>query len=174
MAAQPRQIYETHKEAVAMYEDIKSKLDAGKLVSGQVLNYYTEYQKAILDYNVIVDIIKDLLATASLGFEQQAEPVNNAVQQFVITNNPSAPFGGDHISKIQASYDLVALYEECIKVFSNKITPVKSGQKFAFQNKYQYAFDQGLPCDDIITTIASNYNDQGLTCSNQGNFYQMV
>ena len=173
MAAQPREMYEAHKEAVAMYEDIKEKLNTKTLKSGDVLFYYTEYQKAIQDTSIF-DIIQDLIATASLGITQESEPVNNATTRYVVNENPTAPFSGDHIRRIQASYDLVALYEECVKLFSNKITPVKLNQKFAFQTKYSYAFDSGLDCNFIITKLSQEYNDNGLTCQNQGDFYQMV
>jgi hypothetical protein len=170
MAAQPRELYQYHKDAVKMYEDIKTRMEEGTLNPGDVLFYYTEYLQSIQNTQII-DILKDLLSTASLGITQQPEPVSNAIDRYVIDQNPSAPFGGDNTSRIQASYDLVDLYEECVELFSNKIIKVKVDQRYAFQSKYFYAFNQGLDCDFIITSLCNRYSDNNLQCANQGDYY---
>ena len=176
MAPQIREEKERYVEALKIYEEIVYKLNNNKIASGQILSYPTTYSYAVSD-TLIFDIIQSVLATKSFGVTQQTEPVNGAVLQWVITNSPNAPLASNYNNTIQSYYDFVALYDECIEIFSNKVIRPKLGQKYAFQNKYYYAFNAGLPCDDVISILSQRYNnttDNFTQCQNQGDYYQNV
>ena len=179
MAASIEQNYIRYKGAVAIYDILKTKLDKNEIKVGQAFSFPIEYWFSMGDTN-ITNIAKALLASRSFGFEQQGEPGGSGALQWIINNSPADPFGADYnqLTREMASYrDFVALYDYCLKIFSDKVIRPKVGQRYAFQDIYFYAFDQGLPCADVISVLSTRFNnttDSFLECTNQGSYYENV
>lgn len=170
MAATIEADYVKYKGAVEIYDILKTKLDNNQLREGQVYSFPVEYYTSIGSTNIF-NITQGLLASKGLGITVDSN-------KWTINASPTDPFSGDYtqlINETNAYNDFVELYDYCYKIFSDKVIRPKLGQRYAFQDVYAAAFDGGLPCNDVITTLSSNFRNSGdnfTSCTNQGAYYE--
>lgn len=168
MAAAPREIVEPYAQAIKIYNDFKKRIDANTVKLGDTYPYYPEYYYAFESTNIL-GMLKELCAQRELGCN-----LTNISGSYylLIDTDVATPYNGDYQRYLLSYQDIVNLYYECIKIFSNKILPPKQNSKYAFKDKYYFGFlDLYSACNEMITEFAAHYLDSGLACNDTGPFY---
>lgn len=170
MALATKSIVFKYEEAIEIYDYFYNKLANNQIAATQIYSFPRTHLIATSTLPIL-GIIQSLLATKSLGIVEQSEVQGSGAIQWVVvgsTNDPEPNFN----LKTESYREIVELFYECIKIFSNKIIKPKVGQRYAFQGKYFYAFSElGADPHDIITALFIQYSDAGNTIGVSGESY---
>ena len=160
--------YET---AYEIYIFFRKKLQNGEINPGDIFSFPYTYREARNNLPVF-EVVRSLLATKSLGIVEANEPLGTGALQWIIDPGGIGDPMPDFDRLTEAWKEMAEMFYEAIELFSDKIIKPKINQRYAFQEKYTYAFQEySSDAESMLSTIFSNYNDAGNNLSNTGSYF---